>query len=158
MRQTAELGALTEVHARLIGFDLPRRTLAAGHGVTFAVERRNPVAVDHIPAGDFEFDFLSDRDHHLCGGDDIGGREFLDPLLIEGALRLVEVVLVFPPPLLSNDNNLGIPHDLSTGKCDGDRVRSLLLMSLLTQSVVTPISAMMTAGIAVHRYSSLSLP
>ena len=71
--QAAELGALAEVHARVVGFDLPRG-VEAGAGVTLAVERRDPERVDDVAGGDEQLDLFAGRDDHLTRGDDVGGR------------------------------------------------------------------------------------
>ena len=117
--QAAELGALPEVDALLVGGDLPVGD-AARDGVTLAVQRRDPVAVDHVAAGDLELDLLTDRDHQLVGGNDVGGRQVACVREVD-ALEATEVVAVFPPPLLADHDHLGFPHRglAVDGQCHG---------------------------------------
>ena len=101
--------------------DLPWRTLASGNGVALAVKRWDPVRVDDVAAGDLKFDFLADRDNHLrCGGYVCFGQG-LDAL--GGEFDITEVVLVLPPPLLTDYNDLWFP--LTAFAADGDRDRVL---------------------------------
>src|SRR5690606_13920532 len=93
VRQAAELGALPDVGAGLVGVD-HQRVDATGHRVHLAVQRRDPERVDDVVRGDLEVHVDPGGDHQVVGGDDVA--------LAEGAVA-VGVVLVLPPPLLADD-------------------------------------------------------
>src|SRR5690606_34512681 len=92
VRQAAELGALPDVGAGLVGVD-QERVDATGHRVHLAVQRRDPERVDDVVRGDLEVHVDAGGDHQVVGGDDVA--------LAEGAVA-VGVVLVLPPPLLAD--------------------------------------------------------
>ena len=117
VRKAAELGALAEVDARLIGGDLPVGD-ATWDGVALAVQGRNPVTVDDVAAGDLEFDLLTGRDHQLVGRDDVGRREVAWIGQVD-AIEPVEVVAVLPPPLLADYHHRRLPGGRLT--VDGQR-------------------------------------
>ena len=118
MAETTELGALAEVDARRLGLDLPRRH-AAGHGVALAVQRGDPVAVDHVAAEDLEADLRAGRDDQLVGRHNVGGWQVAGIAQID-PFETVEVVAELPPPLLADDHDLGIPRGTFAVDADHD--------------------------------------
>ena len=65
--------------------------------------------MDDVARGDEEFDLFARRDDHLTRGDDVGGRKVAGVAEPVGIDVLVEVVAELPPPLLTNDDDLGFP-------------------------------------------------
>ena len=108
VRQTAELGALAEVDARLVSGDLPR-SKEAWTSVALAVERRDPERVDHVTGRDEQLDLLTGRDHHLSGRDNVGRRKVAGIVEEVGVDVLGEVVAELPPPLLADHDDLWLP-------------------------------------------------
>ena len=93
VRQATELGALTGVDARLVGFDAVRLHTAGDH-VALAVQLRDPPRVDDVAAGATNEHRRADRDDHLAGGDDDVG---------DAAAAVLHGIVDFPPPLLTGD-------------------------------------------------------
>ena len=79
--------------------------------------------MDDIAGGQDQLDLLADRDDHLARGHDVGrwkrlGVEFGPQ---GGQVDLVvEVVAIFPPPLLTDDDHGRLPHHV--GAVDGNLV------------------------------------
>jgi hypothetical protein len=90
VRIAAELGALAEIQAELVGID--RQLICmTGHHVEFARELRNPERVNDIVGEELEDDILALRDDNVVCRDDASG--------LAGVVGIVD----FPPPLLCVD-------------------------------------------------------
>ena len=103
--QAAELGALAEVDAGVVGLDLPR-LVAAGHRVAFAVERGDPERVDDVARRHDEPNVFAGRHHQLARRHEIGlfAVELVDLGVVARGV-VAEVVAELPPPLLADDDD-----------------------------------------------------
>ena len=92
MGETAELGAFARETTRVARFDCPW-AVTTRYGIAFAVEGRDPERVDDVAARNSQLHFFANgQDKFVCGHD-------------VGDAVVVEVVLEFPPPLLTDDHN-----------------------------------------------------
>ncbi len=91
VRQAAELGALADVGAGLVGVEREVRR-HVGDGVLLAVERRDPEGVDDVVGVDLQLDVDPGRDDQVGAGAHV----------VEVAVA-VGVVVEPPPPLLALD-------------------------------------------------------
>src|SRR5690606_5283526 len=90
--QTAELGTVGVVGARLVGLE-PQDRLLARHQVALAVELRHPEVVDHVLRGHEGTHLFVRRYDHRVGGLD------LDPVGDAFQVRVAEL----EPPLVADD-------------------------------------------------------
>jgi hypothetical protein len=134
VRGAAELGALAEVHARLLGGE-HQVVHAVGDQVALAAHLGDPEGVQHVVGEEHQVHGAPHGHVHLVGGDDG----------VAVGLRVAEL----PPPLLA---------DHLDGHGVGGSVLGSGCVAKIAFTVGMAITARITAGISVHATSRRVLP